>query len=147
MSEKVWMGAIFLKDEGGYEIILKSLNHYKKRLKTLGNSPELKDAAAMFASVLNQQAVKTIPIIDETIQKVQNSLDDIQSTGKLSEDVPFFEKALMCYESDIYKAQNTGHEYFVKLVGDLNQAKNDLGIIKTALKKIKEFQFNNYNIM
>ena len=139
MSEKVWVGSIFLKDEGGYEIILKSLKHYKKRLKTLGNSPELKDAAAMFASVLNQQAVKTIPVIDETIQKVQNSLDDIQSTGKLSEDVPFFEKALMCYESDIQKAQDLGHEYFVNLVGDMVQAKKDLEIIKIALMKIKEY--------
>ena len=29
----VWMGGIFLKDEGGYEIVLKSLTHYKKRLQ------------------------------------------------------------------------------------------------------------------
>ena len=36
MSEKTWMGAIYLKDEGGYEIILKSLRHYKKRLRTMG---------------------------------------------------------------------------------------------------------------
>ncbi len=139
MSEKIWMGAIYLKDEGGYEIILKSLNHYKNRLKTLPNSPELKDAAAMFASVLNQQAVKTIPKIDETIQKVQDSLNDIQKTSKLSEEISFFEKALTCYESDIQKAQDTGHEYFVKLVGDMSKAKNDLEIIKIAIKKIKEF--------
>ena len=26
-----WMGGIFLKDEGGYEIVLKSLSHYKKK--------------------------------------------------------------------------------------------------------------------
>ncbi len=32
MSEKVWIGAIYLKDEGGYEIILKSLNHYKNSM-------------------------------------------------------------------------------------------------------------------
>ena len=47
---------LFLKMIGGYEIVLKSLNHYKNRLKTLNDSPELKDSAAMFASVLNQQA-------------------------------------------------------------------------------------------
>jgi len=61
MPEKIWIGAIYLKDEGGYEIVLKSLKHYKNRLKTLGNSPELKDAGAMFGPVLYQQAMKTIP--------------------------------------------------------------------------------------
>ena len=52
MADKVWLGGIFLKDEGGYEIMLKSFAHYKKRLQTIGNSPELKEAAAMFAPVL-----------------------------------------------------------------------------------------------
>ena len=139
MAEKVWMGAIFLKDEGGYEIVLKSLEHYRKRLRTLSKSPELKDSAAMFASVLNQQAMKTVPKIDEVVEKIKNSINDIQEVQKLSEEVSFFEKALMCYESDIDKAQNTGHEYFVNLVGDLAAAKNDVNIIKNALKKIKEY--------
>ncbi|ABX12648.1 hypothetical protein [Nitrosopumilus maritimus] len=139
MAEKVWMGAIFLKDEGGYEIVLKSLEHYRKRLRTIAQSPELKDSAAMFASVLNQQAMKTVPKIDEVVEKIKTSINDIQAMQNLSNEISFFEKALMCYESDIDKAQNTGHEYFVNLVGDLAAAKNDIEIIKTALKKIKEF--------
>ncbi len=139
MSEKVWIGGIYLKDEGGYKIILKSLEHYKKRLQTLGNSPELKDAAAMFASVLNQQAMKTIPKIEQTIQRIHDSLENIQQTSMLSEDIPFFEKALMCYEADINKAQDTGHEYFVKLVGNMVEATSDLDTIKIALQKIKQF--------
>ena len=44
MTEKIWLGGIYIKDEGGYEIILKSLNHYKTRLKTLNDSPELKES-------------------------------------------------------------------------------------------------------
>jgi len=139
MSEKIWIGAIYLKDEGGYEIILKSLRHYKNRLKTMGNSPELKDAAAMFGPILYQQAMKTIPKIDEVIQKIQDNLKDGQSASKLSDDVPFLEKALSCYEADIHKAQDIGHEYFVKLVGDMVVAKNDLETIKIALDKIKQF--------
>jgi len=35
MSEKIWIGGIYLKDEGGYEIVLKSLQHYKKRLRSM----------------------------------------------------------------------------------------------------------------
>ena len=139
MSDKFWVGSIYLKEEGGYEIIIKSLNHYRNRLKTIGNSPELKDAAAMFSSVLNQQAVKTIPIIDKTILKIQNNLSDIHTIKKMEEDIPFIEKALSCYDADIKKAQDTGHEYFVKLIGNMVEARDDLNTIKIALRKIKQF--------
>ncbi len=139
MTEKIWIGGIYVKNEGGYEIILKSLNHYKNRLKTLNESPELKDAAAMFASVLNQQARKTVPKINEIIEKIHKSLEDTQAMNELEEERQFLEKALTCYESDIHKAEDTGHEYFVKLVGDMVEARKDLKIIKTALEKINDF--------
>ncbi|QMU55560.1 MAG: hypothetical protein GKS07_08155 [Nitrosopumilus sp.] len=140
MVEKMWLGGIYFKDEGGYEIVLKSLNHYKNRLKTLNQSPELKEAGAMFAPVLNQQARKTVPKIDETVKKIQDSLNSIESVNNLQEDISFLQKALECYESDINKAEDTGYEYFVKLVGDMSQAKKDLEIIKIALKKINQFE-------
>jgi len=139
MTEKIWLGGIFLKEEGGYEIILKSLNHYKNRLKTLNDSPELKDSAAMFASVLNQQARKTVPKIDEVVRKIQNYLEDGKITEELVEEKSFLQKALACYESDIHKAEDTGYEYFVKLVGDMAQARKELDIIKTASDKINNF--------
>ncbi len=139
MPEKIWIGAIYLKDEGGYEIVLKSLRHYKNRLRTIGNSPELKEAGAMFASLLNQQAMKIFPKIDEVIKKIQDNIGDIRSVNKLSEDIPFLEKALTCYEADIHRAEDIGHEYFVKLVGNIPEAKNDLKTIKIALDKIKQY--------
>ncbi|MGH1569166.1 MAG: hypothetical protein ACRBBZ_08345 [Nitrosopumilus sp.] len=139
MAGKIWIGGIYVKNEGGYEIILKSLNHYKNRLKTLNESPELKEAAAMFASVLNQQAMKTVPKINEVIEKIHKSLEEAQAMNELEGERQFLEKALTCYESDIHKAEDTGHEYFVKLVGDMEEARNDLGIIKTALEKINDF--------
>jgi hypothetical protein len=139
MSEKTWLGAIYLKDEGGYEIILKSLKHYRNRLRTISDSPELKNAAAMFASVLNQQAVKTIPEIDRVVQKIQNNLTDVKLTSSLIDDIPFLEKALLCYQSDISKAEDTGQEYFVKIIGDMQEARKDKKIIKKALIKIKQY--------
>ena len=139
MTEKIWLGGIYVKDEGGYEIILKSLNHYKNRLKTLNDSPELKESAAMFASVLNQQARKIVPKINEVIEKIYSSLNNIEDMNALEEEKRFLEKALSCYESDIHKAEDTGHEYFVKLVGDMEQGRKDLKTIKTALEKINKF--------
>ncbi len=46
---------VYLKDEGGYEIVLKSLNHYKKRLRTIGNSPELR----LISHVWNNTATRS----------------------------------------------------------------------------------------
>ncbi|QLH02982.1 hypothetical protein C5F47_05170 [Nitrosopumilus cobalaminigenes] len=139
MTEKIWLGGVYLKEEGGYEIILKSLNHYKNRLKTLNDSPELKESAAMFASVLNQQARKTVPKINEVIKKIIDNLENNKNTDEIFEEKSFLEKALSCYEADIHKAEDTGYEYFVKLVGDMLQARKDLSTIKIALDKINNF--------
>ena len=139
MVDKIWLGGIFLKNEGGYEIILKSLSHYKKRLQTIGNSPELKEAAAMFAPVLQQQAAKTIPKIDETVSKIQDVLSDSKPIDSLADDAQFLQRALECYQSDIEKAENTGHEYFIKLLGDLPAAKKDTPNITQAIDKISQF--------
>ena len=138
MADKVWLGGIFLKDEGGYEIILKSFAHYKKRLQTIGSSPELKEAAAMFAPVLQQQAVKIIPQIDVTVSKIQDALSDSIPVDSLADAVPLMQKALECYQSDIEKAETTGHEYFQKLLGDITRAKQDSTIIAQAIDKIKQ---------
>ena len=92
----VWMGGIFLKDEGGYEIVLKSLVHYKKRLQTMHESPELKEAAAMFAPVLQSQAQKRIPMIDETKQKIDQMLQNSIPAQSLEQDLEILEKALEC---------------------------------------------------
>ena len=138
MADKVWLGGIFLKDEGGYEIILKSFARYKKRLQTMGSSPELKEAAAMFAPVLQQQAVKIVPQIDVTVSKIQDALSDSIPVDSLADDVSLMQKALECYQSDIEKAETTGHEYFQKLLGDITRAKQDSTIIAQAIDKIKQ---------
>ena len=83
--------------------------------------------------------MKTVPKINEVIQKIQDNIWDTRSVSKLNEDVPFLEKALSCYEADIHKAHDIGHEYFVKLVGNMAEAKNDLKTIKIALEKIKQY--------
>ena len=127
MSEKIWLGGIYLKDEGGYEIILRSLLHYKKRLRTVDKSPEIKDSAAL-------------PKIDEITKKIQESLPESQLVNTLNENIPFLEKALSSYEADIQKAQDTGHEYYLNLVGDLASVKNDLDLIKIAKSKINQFE-------
>lgn len=139
MTEKVWDGWIFLKEEGGYEIIFRALRHYKKRLMKIDHSPEIKDSAAMFGGILRQAALKTIPILDEVNQKIQACLADSLDSRNLIEDIPLIEKALISYETDINKAQNTGHEYYLGLIGNLPEVKNDLELIIIAKSRINQF--------
>ena len=139
MSEKLWIGGIYLKEEGGYRIILKSLLHYKKRLQTIHSSPELKEAAAMFAPVLQSQAKKRIPIIEKVKEKIEQSLLNIISVQSLEQDLEILEKALECRKADIKKAEDTGLEYFVNLLGDMQEASKDLESIKIGLIKIKQY--------
>ena len=139
MVKRTWIGGIYLKEEGGYEIILKSLIHYKKRLQTIHASPELKEAAAMFAPVLQSQAKKRIPIIDETKEKMEQGLLNLIPIQLLGQNLEILEKSLECRKADIEKAEDTGAEYFIKLIGDVQEARNDLEPIKIALKKIKQY--------
>ena len=139
MSNKTWMGGIYLKEEGGYTIILKSLAHYKKRLQTIHASPEVKQAAAMFAPVLQSQAKKRIPMIEETKTSIEKFLLDSKGNELSEQDLEMLQKSLECRKSDIEKAESTSEEYFVKLVGNTEEAKKDIEFINKALTKIKEY--------
>ena len=139
MSDKVWDGWIFLKEEGGYEIVFRALKHYKKRLMKIDQSPELRDSAAMFGGILRQAALKTIPNIDEIDKKIKLCLTDSIEPSKLIEDIPILEKALTSYETDINKARDSGHEYYLGLIGNLSDVKNDLELIKAAKLRINQF--------
>ena len=139
MSEKLWIGGIYLKEEGGYEIILKSLIHYRKRLQTIHESPELKEAAAMFAPILQSTARKKMPIIEEAKEKIYQCLLNLIPAQSLEENLEILQKALECRKADIEKAEDTGAEYFINLLGDVSEAKKDLNLIQKALTKINQY--------
>jgi len=93
----------------------------------------------MFGPLLIQQAMKTYPKVIEIIKKIQNNIGDIKTVINLEEDTSFLEQALNCYESDIRKAQESEHEYFTKLIENLEESKKDSDEIKIALEKIKQY--------
>ncbi len=135
---QVWIGGIYLKEEGGYEIILRSLRHYRKRLRSIGRSPELTNAP-MFAQIVLQEANKTGPTIDPAISKINDALGNPEAVAGLQADLSLYERALICYRSDIEKAQNGTDEFYSKLISDNAMATADCQNIGTALKKIKQF--------
>ena len=138
MTDKIWLGGIFLKEEGGYQIVLRALNHYKKRLQTINSSPELSDAP-MFVQVVQQEAMKTAPKIQNIIEKINAGLNDINSLNQLQSDAVFIEKSLNSYKTDLQKALSETHQYYVQLIPESKKYKSDLPLIDNALKQIATF--------
>ena len=91
----------------------------------------------MFAPILQSQAQKRYPMVIRAMEKIEQMLQGTISVQSLEEDLDTLEKALECRQSDIVKAQDTGREYFMKLLGDLQEAQKDSEPIKNALVKIK----------
>lgn len=137
MSDKVWLGRIYIREEGGYEIVLRALIHYRKRLRNISSSPQLKDAP-MFAQIVQHEAMKTVPAIDGVIEKIQLGLREPASFDELQNDIPFIEKALDCYQSDIQKAQQ-GNTFYAKALEGNDFANADFELIKNAMQRIKQF--------
>ena len=96
----VWIGGIFLKDEGGYEIVLRSLAHYKKRLRTISESPELKEAAAMFAPILVSQAQKRYPMVIEAQKKIEQVLQNSIPAQSLEQDLDTLKTSLSSLKNE-----------------------------------------------
>lgn len=135
---QVWLGGVYLKDEGGYEIVLRALDHYKKRLRTVGSSPEVA-GAPMFAQIVQQEAEKAHGLVDKTIEKIRKGLEDQKVLNDLQQDVPLLEKALYCYKSDIEKAKKGEHVYYSKIVSDIKRADADHLNIENALGGLNRF--------
>lgn len=136
MSSKIWLGGIYLKEEGGYGIILRSLNHYKKRLRNIRKSPEIKDAP-MFASIIEQEAMKAYKAVDITISRIIEVLQNPESLQTIESDLPLLEKALNCYQTDIKKIGSDS--FYSELILDKIAALQDLKEIPPALEKISSY--------
>jgi hypothetical protein len=136
MSQKVWLGGIYLKEEGGYELVIRSLHHYKKRLRNIRRAPEVKDAP-MFAQLIEQEAMKAYQLIDKTINKIKEGLQNSDALKDLESDISIFEKALNCYYSDIAKINSD--PFYSDLIPDKKIAESDYNKIKNALEQINRF--------
>ena len=93
----------------------------------------------MFAPILQSTARKKIPIVDEVKEKIDQCLLNLIPVQTLEKDIEILEKALECRKADIEKAEETGAEYFITLIGDISKAKNDLEPIKKALTGINQY--------
>ncbi len=137
MSQKIWLGGIYLRDEGGYELVLRSLKHYKKRLKNIRKSPEIKDAP-MFATIIEQEAIKAFQGADSLILKINEALLKPEMLQTLESELPLMQKAMECYFSDIQKVGSDS--FYSELILDKMTALQDLKSIQDSLQKLGAYE-------
>ena len=137
MSQKIWLGGIYLRDEGGYELVLRSLKHYKKRLKNIRKSPEIKDAP-MFATIIEQEAIKAFQGADSLILKINEALLKPELLQTLESELPLMQKAMECYFSDIQKVGSDS--FYSELILDKTTALRDLKSIQDSLQKLGAYE-------
>ena len=133
-----WRGAEYLVAGDGYRIVLESLEHYAKRLRGMGDDPQL-GGAGMFAMTIQQAAARRSPIASRTLKGVREFLAGTEKAASLADDVPTMVSALECYEADIRRALE-GSEYHKKMVGRLDAADSIMRAIGEAKSEICRFE-------
>lgn len=135
---RCWRGAEYLVAGDGYLIVLVSLEHYTKRLRSMGEDPQL-GGAGMFAMTIQQAAAKRLPIASRTLNGVRGFLAGTEKAATLADDVPTMVSALECYEADIRRALG-GSEYHERMVGRLDAAGYRMRAIGEAKSEIGRFE-------
>lgn len=134
-----WRGAEYLVGGDGYHIVLESLEHYAKRLHSMGNNPEL-GGAGMFAMVIRQAATQRLPAVRQALDGLRRFLVGGETAISLAKSLPEIISALECYEADIQRALN-GSDYYKRMVGPLEpSADSKLMAIREAKSVIGRFE-------
>lgn len=111
-----WTGGLFVRHEGGFELVMRALNHYNRRLRRISESPELGSAGAMLGSVLRAESEKTAPRLKELAARMRASLTDDGALASLEKDLELVGRAMSCYSSDLRRAAS-GDAFCASLLG------------------------------
>ena len=130
-----WIGGLFVRHEGGFELLMRALNHYNRRLRRISESPELGSAGAMLASVLESESAKTAPKLKELAARLRASLTDGEALASLEGDLDLAGRALSCYASDLRRAAS-GDRFCASLLrGDADEP----GAVDLAAERLQQY--------
>lgn len=134
-----WRGAEYLVGGDGYRIVLESLEHYARRLRGMGDNPEL-GGAGMFAMVIRQAATQRLPAVHQALDGLRRFLVGGETAVSLAGSLPAMTSALECYEADIQRALD-GSDYYKRMLGPLMpSADSKLAAIREAKSLIGRFE-------
>ena len=137
MSARTWLGGIYLRGKGN-GIVLRALDHYRRRVANVGSDPQIRDVPSLRMLVV-EEGKKTAEKVPLVIKIINAGQDNPKLIEQVEFEVPLIEKALNCYKSDIEKIVNTMEERYTYLFDEPKNLQEDLPLIKEALVKIKQF--------
>lgn len=112
-----WIGSIYIKDEGGYEVVLRALRHYARRLATIGSSPEISGGGGAFAQIISHEAARTGPRVVDLAGRLPPLLAEPGGLASIEADVPLIKRALESYRADLARASDpSADDYYRRLV-------------------------------
>ncbi len=137
MSARTWLGGIYLR-KGGHGIVLRALDHYRRRVANVGSDPQIQGVPSI-RMLVAEEGKKTAEKVPLVIKIINAGLDNPKLIEQVEFEVSLIEKALNCYKSDIEKIVNTMVERYTYLFDEPKNLQEDLPLIKEALVKIKQF--------
>ncbi|MFQ5573385.1 MAG: hypothetical protein ACE5EJ_03950 [Nitrosopumilaceae archaeon] len=138
MSRRTWLGGIYLRG-GGYAIVIKALQHYQKRVQTIGNDPQLQETAMNLKMLVAEEGKKTAQKVGVVMNIINTGRNDPKMMNQIQFDVPLIEKALKCYQNDLEKIAENMEARYAELFDEPKNLQDDLPLIEQALKEINKF--------
>jgi len=100
MGNAVWIGGIYLKDEGGYHIVMRALQYYLKMLKNLSRGMGT-TVSATLSHILQQEADRVGPIILQTGKDLKEGMIDQSRLAAVQNNLEYVFKALESYRAGV----------------------------------------------
>ena len=136
--DKTWIGSIFIRDEGGFEIIMRALNHYNRRLHRITRTPEIADAGATLGSILQSESIRTASRLKPIANRLREGLADPAVLATLHDDMETVKKAMLCYKADCQKAAD-GISYYTDMLKDNTHVQEDMAVVDAAIGRLEEY--------
>lgn len=137
MADRVWIGGIYLKDEGGYEVVLRALRYYLKLLKGISEAPATSGSPTL-ARLLQQEADRVGPAVLRAGQNLKSGLADPETLAAVQNNVQHIQKALDSYRAGVREALG-GSVYHKELVGKGHLTEDESLAVEEARRRVEEF--------
>ena len=141
-DDAVWLGSIYVKDEGGYAVVLRALRHYARRLASIGASPEVAGAGGAFAQIISHEASRTGPLVVGLAKRLPALLAEDGGAARLEPDMPLIKRALESYKVDLAKAADPSADaYYRNLVARAPErpGEGEAARVEEALRRIGRY--------
>ena len=136
MPDGTWIGGIYLKDEGGHEIVLRSIRYYLKILGDISVSPG-DYGPPTIARLLQQEANKMGPVVLEVGRNLKRGLTDPDALAAVQGHIPHIRRALESYEAGL-RASIAGSRHHRQFVTERHRNGVEVRLVREARLRIGE---------